>query len=91
LDLIGISNAATETVRRALDLADIASVQNAYSIVNRAGPGQISNSTKPRPDHTVHESASTPACRGRELVSVAAAGLPDVWLVVRSAVCCVVR
>jgi aryl-alcohol dehydrogenase-like predicted oxidoreductase len=37
LDLIGISNAATETVRRALDLADIASVQNAYSIVNRAG------------------------------------------------------
>jgi pyridoxine 4-dehydrogenase len=36
LDLIGISNAATDTVRRALELTDIACVQNAYSIVNRA-------------------------------------------------------
>lgn len=37
LSLIGISNAAEATVRRALELADIASVQNAYSVVNRAG------------------------------------------------------
>jgi len=36
LDLIGISNAAVDTVRRALDLVDIAGVQNAYSVVNRA-------------------------------------------------------
>jgi pyridoxine 4-dehydrogenase len=36
LDLIGISNASAAVVRRALELADIASVQNAYSIINRA-------------------------------------------------------
>ena len=36
LDLIGLSNASTNTVRRALELVDIACVQNAYSIVNRA-------------------------------------------------------
>ncbi|HEX4279592.1 MAG TPA: oxidoreductase [Solirubrobacteraceae bacterium] len=36
LDLIGISNAAVDTVRRALELVDIACVQNAYSVVNRA-------------------------------------------------------
>jgi aryl-alcohol dehydrogenase-like predicted oxidoreductase len=35
LDLIGISNAGTDAVRRAVDLVDIACVQNAYSIVNR--------------------------------------------------------
>jgi pyridoxine 4-dehydrogenase len=37
LDLIGISNASADTVRRALVLVDIACVQNAYSVVNRAG------------------------------------------------------
>ncbi len=37
LDLIGISEAATDTVRRALDLVDVAEVQNAYSLVNRSG------------------------------------------------------
>jgi aryl-alcohol dehydrogenase-like predicted oxidoreductase len=37
LDLIGISEAAAGTVRRALDLVDIAEVQNAYSVVNRSG------------------------------------------------------
>ncbi len=37
LDLIGISEAAADTVRRALDLVDIAEVQNAYSVVNRSG------------------------------------------------------
>jgi pyridoxine 4-dehydrogenase len=36
LDLIGISNASAGTVRRALELVDIACVQNAYSVVNRA-------------------------------------------------------
>ena len=36
LDLIGISNASIETIRRALELADLACVQNAYSVVNRA-------------------------------------------------------
>jgi aryl-alcohol dehydrogenase-like predicted oxidoreductase len=36
LDLIGISNASTDTVRSALELVDIACVQNPYSIVNRA-------------------------------------------------------
>jgi aryl-alcohol dehydrogenase-like predicted oxidoreductase len=35
LDLVGISNATADTVRRALELADIACVQNAYSVVNR--------------------------------------------------------
>jgi aryl-alcohol dehydrogenase-like predicted oxidoreductase len=37
LDLIGISEANTDAVRRALDLVDIAEVQNSYSIVNRSG------------------------------------------------------
>ncbi len=37
LDLIGISEAAADTVRRALDLVDVAEVQNAYSVVNRSG------------------------------------------------------
>ena len=35
LDLIGVSNASADTVRRALELVDIACVQNAYSVVNR--------------------------------------------------------
>jgi len=37
LDLIGISNASADTARRALELVEIACVQNAYSVVNRAG------------------------------------------------------
>src|SRR5579875_3131769 len=37
LDLIGISEAGADTVRRAVDLVDIAEVQNAYSVVNRSG------------------------------------------------------
>ncbi len=37
LDLIGISEAAADTVRRALDFVDVAEVQNAYSVVNRSG------------------------------------------------------
>jgi pyridoxine 4-dehydrogenase len=36
LDLIGISEAGTGDVRRALELVDIAEVQNAYSVVNRS-------------------------------------------------------
>ena len=36
LGLIGISEAGADTVRRALDLVDIAEVQNAYSVVNRS-------------------------------------------------------
>jgi aryl-alcohol dehydrogenase-like predicted oxidoreductase len=36
LDLIGISNASADTVTRALELVDIACVQNPYSVVNRA-------------------------------------------------------
>ena len=41
LDLIGISNGATDTVRRALELVDIACVQNAYSVVNRAAEDEL--------------------------------------------------
>src|SRR3984957_1157088 len=41
LDLIGISNAATDTVRRALELVDIACVQTAYSVVNRAAQDEL--------------------------------------------------
>ncbi|MGH2861411.1 MAG: oxidoreductase [Solirubrobacteraceae bacterium] len=41
LDLIGISNAGTATVRRALELVDIACVQNAFSVVNRAGEDEL--------------------------------------------------
>jgi aryl-alcohol dehydrogenase-like predicted oxidoreductase len=37
LDLIGISEAGVDAVRRALDLVDLAEVQNAYSVVNRSG------------------------------------------------------
>jgi pyridoxine 4-dehydrogenase len=37
LDLIGISEAGVDAVRRAIDLVDIAEVQNAYSVVNRSG------------------------------------------------------
>ena len=37
LDMIGISNAGTETLRRALDLVEIACVQNPFSVVNRDG------------------------------------------------------
>ena len=40
-DLIGISNASADTVRRALELVDIACVQNAYSVVNRAGEDEL--------------------------------------------------
>ena len=36
LDLIGISEAGIDVVRRGLDLVDIAEVQNAYSVVNRS-------------------------------------------------------
>lgn len=41
LDLIGISNAAADTVRRALALVDVACVQNAYSVVNRGGEDEL--------------------------------------------------
>jgi pyridoxine 4-dehydrogenase len=37
LDLIGISEAGVDAVRRAIDLVDVAEVQNAYSVVNRSG------------------------------------------------------
>lgn len=37
LDLIGLSNASVETVRRALELTELACVQNAFSVVNRSG------------------------------------------------------
>jgi pyridoxine 4-dehydrogenase len=37
LDLIGISEAGADAVGRALDLVDIAEVQNSYSVVNRSG------------------------------------------------------
>jgi aryl-alcohol dehydrogenase-like predicted oxidoreductase len=41
LDLIGISNASADTIRRALDLTDIACVQNPYSVVNRAEEDEL--------------------------------------------------
>ena len=41
LDLIGISNASADTVRRALELVEIACVQNAYSVVNRAEEDEL--------------------------------------------------
>ena len=41
LDMIGISNAGTETVRRAMDLVDIACVQNPFSVVNRSGEAEL--------------------------------------------------
>jgi pyridoxine 4-dehydrogenase len=37
LDLIGVSEAGADAVGRALDLVDIAEVQNSYSVVNRSG------------------------------------------------------
>src|SRR5437764_12436506 len=37
LDLIGISEAGVDAVRRSLELVEIAEVQNSYSVVNRAG------------------------------------------------------
>lgn len=37
LDLIGISEAGADVVRRALELAELAEVQNSFSIVNRSG------------------------------------------------------
>jgi aryl-alcohol dehydrogenase-like predicted oxidoreductase len=37
LDLIGISEAGADAVCRALELVDIAEVQNSYSVVNRSG------------------------------------------------------
>ncbi len=37
LDLIGISEASTGAVGRALELVDVAEVQNSYSVVNRGG------------------------------------------------------
>ena len=41
LDLIGMSNASADTVRRALELVDIACVQNPYSVVNRAEENEL--------------------------------------------------
>jgi pyridoxine 4-dehydrogenase len=41
LDLIGLSNASADTVRRALELVDVACVQNAYSLVNRAQEDEL--------------------------------------------------
>jgi pyridoxine 4-dehydrogenase len=41
LDLIGISSATANTVRRALELADIACVQNGYSVINRANEDEL--------------------------------------------------
>ena len=41
LDLVGISNASADTARRALELVDIACVQNAYSVVNRAQADEL--------------------------------------------------
>jgi aryl-alcohol dehydrogenase-like predicted oxidoreductase len=37
LDLIGISEAGVDAVQQALELVDIAEVQNSYSVVNRSG------------------------------------------------------
>jgi aryl-alcohol dehydrogenase-like predicted oxidoreductase len=41
LDLIGISNASADTARKALELVDIACVQNAYSVVNRVEEDEL--------------------------------------------------
>ena len=41
LDLIGISSATADTVRRALELTDVACVQNAYSVVNRVDEEEL--------------------------------------------------
>jgi pyridoxine 4-dehydrogenase len=42
LDLIGISNASADAVRRGLELVDLACVQNAFSVVNRGEEGELS-------------------------------------------------
>jgi pyridoxine 4-dehydrogenase len=41
LDLIGVSNASADAVRRALELVDVACVQNAYSVVNRTEEAEL--------------------------------------------------
>jgi pyridoxine 4-dehydrogenase len=41
LDLIGISNASADAVRRGLELVDLACVQNAFSVVNRGEEGEL--------------------------------------------------
>ncbi|HEY1688319.1 MAG TPA: oxidoreductase [Solirubrobacteraceae bacterium] len=41
LEMIGISNATAETVRRALELTEIACVQNSYSVVNRVEEDEL--------------------------------------------------
>ena len=41
LELIGISNAAADAVRRGLELVDIACVQNGYSVVNRGHEDEL--------------------------------------------------
>ncbi len=41
LDLIGISEAGVDSVRRAVALVDIAEVQNAYSVTNRSGEAVV--------------------------------------------------
>jgi aryl-alcohol dehydrogenase-like predicted oxidoreductase len=41
LDLIGISHTTTDTLRRALEFADIACVQNAYGIINRVSEDEL--------------------------------------------------
>jgi aryl-alcohol dehydrogenase-like predicted oxidoreductase len=37
LDLIGLSEVGVETIRRALEVVDVAEVQNSFSLVNRSG------------------------------------------------------
>jgi aryl-alcohol dehydrogenase-like predicted oxidoreductase len=41
LDLIGISEAGVDAVRRALSLVDLAEVQNSYSVINRSGEDEL--------------------------------------------------
>ena len=42
LDLIGLSNVGSDVVRRALELVDVACVQNAFSVVNRGDEDVLS-------------------------------------------------
>jgi aryl-alcohol dehydrogenase-like predicted oxidoreductase len=42
LDRIGLSNASADSVRRALELTDLACVQNAFSVINRGGEDLLS-------------------------------------------------
>ncbi len=65
LDLIGISNASADTVRRALELVDIACVQNAYSLVNRGRGGRVG---------AVRGAASSRSCRSSRSGSAFAGG-----------------